>query len=91
MSIILNIAQSYPTTPGIPAPPQTTHAPSARAYLAEDSVEFSLVARSLSEAVESSSMRLAQIRALRAEIESGTYETPHRLETTVRRLLDVIA
>lgn len=91
MSIIINIAQAYPTTPGIPTPPQTTHAPSAQTYRMEDSVEFSLAARSLNEAVESSSMRLAQIRAVRAEIESDSYETPHRLETTASRLLDVIA
>ena len=90
MSIILNIAQTYSTTPGILTPPKTSHAPAAQTYLAEDSVEFSLAARSLSEAVESSSMRLAQIRAVRAEIENGTYETPERLEATARRLLDVI-
>ena len=91
MSIILNITQGYSTTPGIPTPPQTTRAPSAQNYLAEDSVEFSLAARSLSEAVEFSSMRLAQIHAVREEIASGTYETPERLEATARRLLDVIA
>jgi anti-sigma28 factor (negative regulator of flagellin synthesis) len=90
MSIILNIAQAYTTTPGTHTPPKTTHAPTALAYLAEDSVEFSRAARSLNESMESSSMRLAQINAVRAEIANGTYETPERLEATASRLLDVI-
>lgn len=91
MSVILNIAQAHSTTPGIPSPLKTSHAPSAQTYRMEDSVDFSLAARSLSEAMESSSMRQAQIHAVRAEIANGTYESPERLAATARRLLDVIA
>jgi hypothetical protein len=33
---------------------------------------------------------MAWVRAVRAEIESGTYETAERIERTVERLLDVV-
>lgn len=88
MSVILNISQAYSSPPAAP-----TMAPHASPALSpfEDSVEFSGAAQALADAVGSSSLRLAQIRAIRAEIASGTYETPERIEGTVRRLLDVIA
>ncbi len=36
------------------------------------------------------SFRVARARAIRAEIESGGYETPERIRGAVARLLDVI-
>ncbi len=47
--------------------------------------------RDLARAVEESTFRLARVRSLRAEIQSGLYETPKRLEGTATRLLDVLA
>ena len=47
--------------------------------------------RDLARAVEDSTFRLARVRSLRAEIQSGVYETPKRLEGTAKRLLDVLA
>jgi len=41
--------------------------------------------------VEQSSFSLARTRAIRAEIEAGTFETRARIDGTVDRLLDVIA
>jgi anti-sigma28 factor (negative regulator of flagellin synthesis) len=46
--------------------------------------------RALAHAVEESSLRIARTRAIRAEIESGTYETPARIAATAARVLDVI-
>lgn len=41
--------------------------------------------------VEQSSMRQARVRAIQADIENDSYETPERISGTVNRLLDVIA
>lgn len=56
-----------------------------------DTVEVSSMGRDLARAVEESTFRLARVRSLRAEIQSGLYETPKRLEGTAKRLLDVLA
>lgn len=90
MSVILNITQAYSSSAGA-APMASTQGTSAISSTLEDSVEISGAARALTEAVEASSLRIAQIRAIRAEIADGTYETHERIEGTVRRLLDVIA
>jgi len=45
----------------------------------------------ISRGVDLSSLSIARARAIRAEIENGTYETQARLDGTVDRLLDVIA
>jgi hypothetical protein len=55
-----------------------------------DTVEISRFARALARAVELSSFSVARTRAIRAEIENGTFETRRRIEGTVNRLLDVI-
>lgn len=56
-----------------------------------DTVEISPSARALANTVERSSLRIARTHAIRAEIESGSFETPKRIAGTVARLLDVIA
>lgn len=56
-----------------------------------DTVEISPTARAMAGAAEKSSLRLARTRAIRAEIENGTYETPERIERTAARLLDLLA
>lgn len=55
-----------------------------------DTVDFSSFGRSLAEAAEHSTFRLAHLRAVRDEIDRGDYETPERISVTVERLLDVI-
>ncbi|MFQ5590416.1 MAG: hypothetical protein ACE5HE_04555 [Phycisphaerae bacterium] len=57
---------------------------------AADRADFSRLGRALARAVEQSSLRIARTRAIRAEIEEGTYETVERLDKTVERVLDVI-
>lgn len=52
-----------------------------------DPVEFSRMGRILADAMETSSLRLAKIQALRSEIAEGTFETPERIEGTVNRLI----
>lgn len=47
--------------------------------------------RAVSRAVELSSFSIARARAVRSEIDHGTYETSARVDGTVERLLDVIA
>ena len=54
-------------------------------------VEQSRFGALLSHAVEQSSFQIARARAIRAEIENGTFETAERIKGTVERLLDVIA
>ena len=88
MSQIINITQVYsrvPPRPGLAANP----APIRRQDEAfrEDTIEFSGPA--LTRAMEQSSLALAKTAAIRAEIESGAYETQERLKVTVVRLLDV--
>ena len=55
-----------------------------------DTAEFSEAAEVLARTALDSSFRLARTRAIRAEIENGTFVTPERIHGTVERLLDVI-
>ncbi len=52
-----------------------------------DPVEFSRMGRMLAGTMDTSSLRLAKIQALRAEIADGTFETHERIEGTVYRLI----
>ncbi len=56
----------------------------------DDTVEFSRMGRAMARAAEESSLRIARTRAIRAEIDNGTYETPERIDRTAERVLDVI-
>ncbi|RME40785.1 MAG: flagellar biosynthesis anti-sigma factor FlgM [Planctomycetota bacterium] len=89
MSAILNIVNVYPpvSAPRLAAAPKTLPPPTPAADGGEDRVEISPLGRAMAEAAQSSSLRLARIRAIRAEIENGTYETPERIAETARRLL----
>ena len=53
-----------------------------------DTVEFSPLGRAMAQAAAESTMRLAQLSAIRSEIQNGTYETPARIQGTVARLLE---
>ena len=90
MSVIINIDSVYRSSPYVgeirgPADRRLTCTMPAR-----DTVEFSRTGRALARAVEESSLRIAWRRAIRAEIENGTYETPERIDKTAQRVLDVI-
>ena len=91
MALVINIASAYPS---LPSPRATMSIPTLRQSapftLFSDTVELSRAGRALSHAVEESSFRMARVRAVRAEIESGIYETAERIEGTVERLLDVV-
>lgn len=52
-----------------------------------DPVEFSRMGRLLAAGTEMSSLRLAKIQALRAQIADGTFETQERLMGTVDRII----
>ena len=90
MALIININSVYPSPsavlvargPDLCQP----HGPAPEG----DTVSLSRFGRVLSHAVEESSFRIARVRAIRAEIESGTYETTERIKGTVERLLDVV-
>lgn len=90
MSLSINIGPAYPSVSfsrviaRSPTPPVTL-------TVDGDRVEFSSVGRTLSRIAEESSFRIARARAIRDEIENGTYETPERITGTVERLLDVLA
>jgi len=93
MSAIINIG-SLSQAPSTMMRTQVVPAPSERfsdnATNESDSVELSRFGRALARAVDLSSFSVARTRAIRAQIESGTYETPERINGTVARLLDVI-
>ena len=55
-----------------------------------DPVEFSRMGRMLAGASDTSSLRLAKIQSLRAEIADGTFETNERIAGTVDRLIQVL-
>jgi flagellar biosynthesis anti-sigma factor FlgM len=57
---------------------------------AEDRVEISDVAQSLSTMELDSNIRVDKVLAIREAIQNGTYETEEKIEATVERLLDVL-
>ncbi len=93
MSLIINIGSAYPSLPAVRVTPSAAQIAARRAALAfdGDTVELSMAGRALSLGLEESSFRIARVRAIRAEIQAGTYETPERINGTVDRLLDVLA
>lgn len=92
MSEISNIGITNSFIPAYRATSPATSDPVARRNEAEslgesDPVEFSRMGRILAGATETSSLRLAKIQALRAEIAEGTFETPERIAGTVDRII----
>ena len=91
MSAIIDIGTASGSLPPVsPTLRIVTTAPAA-ASGRKDSLEISPLGSALSRAVELSSLSLAKTRSIREQIESGTYETPERINGTVSRLLDVLA
>ena len=89
MSAIINIGNVQPTSPialGPIAPPANSAFSGGTA--ATDTVEFSALGQALSRATELSSLSVARIRAIRASIDDGTFETPERINGTAARLLE---
>ncbi len=92
MSLIINIASAYPSPPAARAATPTPPRQSGSAIAGgDDTIELSRIGEALSRAAEMSSFSIARVRAIRAEIEGGTFETPERIAGTVKRLLDVVA
>ena len=90
-TIINTISPSTPPTlTSVPPMHKPPHA-APRPYLApSDTVELSSVVSSAAEAVETSSLSLARIHAIRGQIARGAFETPERLAGTAERLLDML-
>jgi hypothetical protein len=96
MSDIININLGSVNSHIAPAFPIASRLPlletgQTKASSATDSVEISRLGGALSRIMNDSSLRLARINALRAQIADGTFETPERINGTVDRLLDVVA
>lgn len=92
MSLIINIANAYPSlSPTRETTPTSQRHVGATFTTGGDTIELSRVGEALSLAAEMSSFSIARVRAIRAEIEGGTFETPERIAGTVKRLLDVFA
>ena len=73
------------------APSQVTpHEAAPKAAGAEDHVEISDVAQSLSSLGSDSGIRVEKVLAIREAIQNETYETEEKIEATVERLIDVI-
>ena len=86
ISNVSNILPIRPAAPATGAPPGTPIP--QHAAPAQDMVEFSPLGRAMARAAAESTMRLAQINAIRGEIQDGTYETPERIRATASRLLE---
>ena len=85
-SVNSHIAPAYPAANRL----ALREAGQAESSSATDSVEISRLGRTMSRIMNDSSLRLARINALRAQIADGTFETPERINGTVDRLLDVV-
>jgi len=59
-------------------------------HVDSDSVELSTLGEALSQATGLSSLSVARVRAMRAEIANGTFESAERINGTAARLLDLI-
>lgn len=90
MNAIINIAFPVQLTASLSKTPPA-HSPSESRRPLADSVEISKFGEAIAQASNESTLRLAQIRAVRSEIENGTYENRERIDGTVERLLDVLA
>lgn len=91
MSAIIDIGTASGPLPPVSSTLRLVTAVPAAASGRKDSLEISPLGSVLSRAAELSSLSLAKTRAIREQIESGTYETPERINGTVSRLLDVLA
>ena len=90
--MIINISSTCPPAAISPASrPQPTAPPHPARNSDGDTLELSRRAEAVARAAERSSLQIARSRAIRAEIEAGTYETAERINGTVARILDVIA
>ena len=95
MNVIININDAYAqqaaqpaqTVPKQPAAPTRDMLPEEQG---DDVVELSGEGLALSQATRESSERLARVRAIREEIENGTFETDERIQGTVDILLSAI-
>jgi negative regulator of flagellin synthesis FlgM len=93
MSEIINLGSvNFPIAPAYPAANRLALRETGQAETSSvtDSVEISRLGRTMSRIMNDSSLRLARINALRAQIADGTFETPERINGTVDRLLDVV-
>ena len=91
MSAITNLELFPNVTPRLPLDRANVALPEfVSADPVTDRVELSRFGRALSEATERSSLSVARIRAIRAEIAEGTFETKTRIEGTAARLLDIL-
>lgn len=93
MATIINTISLF-TPPALTSvPPMHKPTPAApRPFLApSDTIELSSVASSRAEGLETSSLSLARIQAIREQIARGAFETHERLAGTAERLLDVLA
>jgi negative regulator of flagellin synthesis FlgM len=72
------------------APFRGTSSPGGTAPNSVDSIDISAAAEAAIQAAESGEIRQGLVDRIRAQIASGTYETPAKLDTAVERLLDEI-
>ncbi len=89
----IGITNSYATayrTSNTASAGQTQRGAQGQGVGESDPVEFSRLGRMLAGANDTSSLRLAKIQALRAEIADGTFETHERIEGTIDRMIQVL-
>lgn len=77
------ISRAQPTT----TPAETVAGPSSP----QDQVEISEVGRMLEGASRTPGIREQRLAQIKAAIESGTYDTPEKLELALGRMIDKVA
>lgn len=65
-------------------------AASRESFPIRDEVQISDAARMIEQAHQAPDIRQDRVQAIRAQIASGTYETPAKMDVAVSRLLDEI-
>ena len=68
----------------------STKATSGTVAAPVDQLDFSAEAQLISKTSSTNNLRMDRVNDIRAQIASGTYETPEKLEAAMARLLDEI-
>ncbi len=76
--------------PHITRASNTSSSSSVESSPIQDEVNISDAARAADQAGQTQGIRQDRVQAIRAQIASGTYETPGKLDAAVSRLLDEI-
>ncbi|MBM81249.1 MAG: flagellar biosynthesis protein FlgM [Planctomycetaceae bacterium] len=84
-----SVQGAFPVKP-VQQTPETAQPTESQSITPQDEVEISSAGRMMETLNQSSELRAERLAQIKSEIESGTYETPDKLEAALERLLDEI-